>query len=118
MVGEGILQGIEHVDSEIVTVVEVADRARVGPGTDEVGVEDVEVADADTVVVGGHCGVANIVEEGYIDGAEVVVGVTPVGSVDDAVLVQIHVYVIDEMRLGFGIGIDSSVVEAGFEILI
>lgn len=67
MAGEGILQGIEHVDSETVAVVDVADRVVAGtvtvagieedPAVNEVGVEDagvVGVADVDIVVVGGH----------------------------------------------------------------
>lgn len=53
-------------------------------------------------------------------GVVIAVGTGPLGLVDDAVLVQIHnVYLILEVgvRLGIGIWIDMSVVEAGLEIL-
>jgi len=128
-VGEDILQGIEHVDSEIVAVVEVDDHVRFGADTvtavgvvsvDEVGVEiAVFGAAADTVEVAVHYEVANVVGEGYIDYVEVVVAIHggivlgveiaiaqtgaetgPAGSVEDAV-VRIH----------------NVYVEAGFEIL-
>ena len=123
------MQGIEHVDSEIVAVVEVDDHVRFGADTvtavgvvsvDEVGVEiAVFGAAADTVEVAVHYEVANVVGEGYIDYVEVVVAIHggivlgveiaiaqtgaetgPAGSVEDAV-VRIH----------------NVYVEAGFEIL-
>lgn len=93
--------------------------------------EAVNEAGADTVMVGVHCEVADVVEEGYNEDVDsaietevvvamhegIVVGVVivtvligaetgNVGFVDDAVLVQIHsVYVIAEMRVGLGVGI-------------
>ena len=106
-------------------------------GVDEVGVEiAVFGAAADTVEVAAHYEVANVVDTvDYIDYVEVVVihvGIVvwveiaiaqtgaetgPAGSVDDAV-VRIH-NVYYEMRVGLGMetGIDTSVVEAGLEIL-
>ncbi|CAJ1809998.1 unnamed protein product [Sphenostylis stenocarpa] len=136
MVGEDILQGIEHVDSEIVAVVEAADQVRFGADTvagvedgtaNEVGVEDVMLA--------VHYEVANVAE-GYTDDVAVVAemhvgivlgvviaiaqtgaGTAPVGLVDDAVVLIHNVYVVVQMRVGLGIeiGIDPSVVETGFE---
>lgn len=92
MVGEDILQGIQNVDSEIVTAVEVAEWVRVGAdivagvGAEDasvvgVGAETVSVdeAEADTVVVGVHYEIANVVGEGY---TEVVIVVVE-GYIDD-----------------------------------
>lgn len=90
--------------------------------------ETVNVAGADTVMVGIHYVVA-LVEEDHTEGVDsasvtevVVIGdeAAAVGYVDDAGLVRIHIaHVIVEVRVGsrVGIGIDTSAaVETGFEI--
>lgn len=95
---------------------------------DDAEAETVNVAGADTVMVGVHYVVA-LVEEDHTEGVDsasvtevVVIGdeAAAVGYVDDAGLVRIHIaHVIVEVRVGsrVGIGIDTSAaVETGFEI--
>ncbi|MCI15844.1 hypothetical protein A2U01_0036983, partial [Trifolium medium] len=124
MVVEDILQGIEHVGSDIVAAVEIAETgiaSVVGVEADveivfatavvveAVNVDDVE---ADIVMVGVH-----YVGEAYIGGVDSaavieVVQIGVVGYVDDASLARIdNVHAIVEMRAGcwVGIGIDTSV---------
>lgn len=93
-----------------------------------VGVGAVNMVAVETVIVGVHDVVVNVVEEGYIEDVDsaIVTEVGPetvtVGLVDDAVIVQIHNgYVTVEVRVGLGVvignGVDTSVVVTGFEIV-
>jgi hypothetical protein len=139
MVVEDNLQGIEHVGSDIVAAVEIAETViasvvgveaeaqtvfatavvvEAAVNVDDVEAVNVDDVEADIVMVGVH-----YVVEGYIGGVDSaavieVVQIEVVGYVDDASLARIdNVHAIVEVRAGLwvGIGIDTSVVEAEFE---